>query len=427
MTEPDGPFPGGTRPADQFSLRRHNLALVLRNVREAGPRSRARIAAVTGLNKATVSSLVADLVERGLLREGSTERGGVGRPGQVVELDGASVCGIGAEVNVDYLAAVATDLAGRVVGERRLAVNASAIGPDAALDQLVRLLADVLDAVSAEGGTAVGITVAVPGLVDTAAGRVVLAPNLGWRDVPVVQSVRERLGGWQAPLLTDNEANLAAIAEMAADRSAACRDLVVLFGAAGVGGGVVSNGRVLRGTRGFAGEVGHITVDPHGLRCGCGRTGCWETVVGLAALMAQVADPDDPVRDPVRDLGDRLAELNRRAELGDHRTLAALQRLGSWLGIGASILVNVLNPRVLVLAGYFAQLGPWVTAAVERELSTRVVAAKAGGCEVRLSTLGFSAAARGGAEVALVPVLTDPTLVDRLDAEAETQPMGGAS
>lgn len=419
--------PGATARADQVSLRRHNLALVLRQVRDAGPRSRARLAAMTGLNKATMSSLVAELVDRGLLRDGGTERGGVGRPGQTVELDGTTVCGVGAEVNVDYLAAVALNLGGDVVGERRVAMSSVGLGPDLVLDRLVRIVAEVLDDVSAAGARPVGIAVAVPGLVDNRAERVAVAPNLGWCEVDVVQSVRERLGGWSLPLVMDNEANLAAIAELASARAADRRDLLVLFGATGVGGGIVSGGQVLRGARGFAGEVGHITVDPNGLRCACGRTGCWETVAGLGALMSEVADPDDPVRDPQRDLSQRLAELNRRAELGDGRTLAALQRLGAWLGVGASILVNVLNPGVLVLGGYFAVLGPWLTEAVRRELADRVVAPSMGGCEVELSALGFTAAARGGAEVALEPLLVDPTLASRTEAGATPEPIGGAS
>src|SRR6201991_352493 len=99
-------------PADQVFLRRHNLAMVLRDLRDHGPRSRARIAADTGLNKATVSSLVAELAVLGLVRDGDVERGGgVGRPGQTVEIDGR-VCGLGAEVNVDYVAVLVLDLRG---------------------------------------------------------------------------------------------------------------------------------------------------------------------------------------------------------------------------------------------------------------------------------------------------------------------------
>ena len=134
-------------------------------------------------------------------------------------------------------------------------------------------------------------------------------------------------------------------------------DLVYLTGETGVGGGVMVDGRLLRGAEGFSGEIGHMPLNPGGDLCGCGRRGCWETMVGLAALLRMAATPDDPVCDPSLDLEQRLAVLSGRADDGDPRTLEALELVGDALGLGASILVNVFNPRVLVLGGYFASLG----------------------------------------------------------------------
>jgi predicted NBD/HSP70 family sugar kinase len=217
----------------------------------------------------------------------------------------------------------------------------------------------------------------------------------------------------------DNEANLAALAaysEMAAE--AKVQDLVLLTGAVGVGGGMVAGGHLLRGGHGFSGEVGHMPVAPSCSTCGCGRTGCWETVVGLKALLAKAADADDPVRDPSLDVERRLAEITSRAEAGDARTLAALADVGSWLGIGGAILVNILNPDVLVLGGYFATLGPWLTEPLEQAIRERVIAPDGGGCRVIRSDLGFTAAVRGGAQISLDQIFIDPTLVGRNTAGA---------
>jgi predicted NBD/HSP70 family sugar kinase len=417
MTLTGGRRPGsGVVAAGHVSLRRNNLSVVLRHLRDAGPRSRARVAADTGLNKATVSSLVAELVDRGLLREGAAEaeRGAMGRPGQLVELDGRTVCGVGAEVNVDYLAVTALDLSGDVVSERRDPVDVAHLDPGTTLDRLARLVQEAVAAVAARGGQTVGVTLAVPGLVKSAAGALALAPNLGWQEVPVVDAMREKLGGPSYPVWVDNEANLAALAaysEMTAE--AQIQDLVLLTGAVGVGGGVVAGGHLLRGGHGFCGEVGHMPVAPAGGTCGCGRTGCWETVVGLKALLAKAADADDPVRNPSLDVERRLAEITRRAEAGDARTLAALAEVGTWLGIGGAILVNILNPDVLVLGGYFATLGPWLTEPLEEAIRERVIAPEGGGCRVIRSDLGFTAAVRGGAQISLDQVFIDPTLVGR--------------
>lgn len=418
MALSEGSRPGsGVVAADHVSLRRNNLSVVLRHVRAAGPRSRARIAAETGLNKATVSSLVAELVERGLLRDGQaqSERGTLGRPGQLVELDGSGVCGVGAEINVDYLAITALDLSGDIVTERRVPLDVAHLDPGTTLDNLADLIREAVAAVAARGGQTAGVTLAVPGLVQSATGSLKLAPNLGWQEVPVVDEMRERLGEPAYPVRVDNEANLAALAAYSELKKDAgnSEDIVLLTGAVGVGGGMVTGGHLLRGGHGFSGEVGHMPVAPAGGICGCGRTGCWETVVGLTALLNKATDADDPVRDPSLDVEQRLAEITRRAEAGGARTLRALADVGTWLGIGGAILVNVLNPDVLVLGGYFAVLGPWLKEPLESAIRDRVIAPDGGGCRVVQSELGFAAAVRGGAQISLDQVFLDPTLIGR--------------
>jgi predicted NBD/HSP70 family sugar kinase len=154
-----------------------------------------------------------------------------------------------------------------------------------------------------------------------------------------------------------------------------------------------------------------MIVDPGGRACGCGRVGCWETVIGIRALLDAAADPDDPVRDPAVPLGARLAEINRRAALGDTRTCAALDRVAGWVGAGAAILCNALNPGAVVLSGYLAEVGHHMRPTVEQQLAAGVLAPRAGGTRVELSTLGFTAAVRGGAAVALETVFADPTVV----------------
>jgi predicted NBD/HSP70 family sugar kinase len=410
---------GGVVAADHVSLRRNNLSVVLRHVREAGSRSRARIAAETGLNKATVSSLVAELVERGLLREGQAEAGALGRPGQLVELDGSGICGVGAEINVDYLAVTALDLGGEAVSERRVPLDVAHLDPAKTLDQLAELIRESVAVVLSRGGQIAGVTLAVPGLVQSATGMLKLAPNLGWAEVPVVDEMRERLGGPAYPVRVDNEANLAALAAYSEMKAATdfdgerVQDIVLLTGAVGVGGGMVTDGHLLRGGHGFSGEVGHMPIAPAGGICGCGRTGCWETVVGLTALLNKATDADDPVRDPSLDVEQRLAEITRRAEAGSTRTLRALADVGAWLGIGGAVLVNILNPDVLVLGGYFAVLGPWLKEPLESAIRDRVIAPGGGGCRVVQSELGFTAAVRGGAQISLDQVFLDPTLVGR--------------
>jgi predicted NBD/HSP70 family sugar kinase len=409
-------FDGGdaSLSADQVTLRRTNLGLVLRRLRDHGPRSRATLATELGMTRTAVSTLVTELAERGLVRTGDVERGAVGRPGTSVQLDGHLVAGLGAEVNVNHVSTMALDLTGEVVSEHKLALDARAVAAEEVLDRLVELVHQTLEDLAHRGVEPVGLTVGVAGLVDRERDVLTHGPNLGWHDVPVGELLRARLGD-AFPVTVENEGNLAALAE-ATPGDPDRRDVLVLFGEVGVGGGIVAEGRPLRGRQGYAGEFGHMIVEPQGRRCGCGRVGCWETVVGLRALLDLAADPDDLVRDPAMAIDDRLAELNRRASLGDTRTLDALAQVGGWLGVGAAMLANALNPAAIVLSGYFAAVGHHMRPALESRLRAGVLAPDAGGTRVDLSTLGFTAAVRGGAGLALDTVFAAPTRVARRTA-----------
>ncbi|MFE7226356.1 ROK family protein [Nocardioides sp. NPDC057577] len=400
--------------ADPAAVRTARMGLLLRSLREGGPRSRGRLAEETGLTRTVANGLVDELAELGLVSCEDADRRGAGRPGVQVRLNGSSVCGVGAEINVDHLAVVAVDLAGTVIAEFRRGIDGRSLAPEGVLAELAGLVADALAEARTAGAAVTGVTVGVAGLVDTATQRVTLAPNLGWRDIDAAEDVRRRLGAMAGsvrpvpPVRVANEATLAATAELDptdADRA----DMVVLYGEVGLGGAIVSGGRVAPGRHGWAGEIGHLPVDPRGRLCGCGRTGCWETVVGLRALLESATDPDDPVRDPVLTLEERLATLVERARLADGRTLAALDEVGTWLGTGAAVLVNTLNPGTVVLSGYFAVLGEWLRPAVEARLAADVLAPRAGGTRVAISAFGPTAAVRGGALVSLEPVLSDPT------------------
>ncbi|HEX6447351.1 MAG TPA: ROK family protein [Streptosporangiales bacterium] len=402
------------RRADQTTMRRINLSLVLRHLREDGPASRARIATATGLNKATVSSLVAELVRRGLVTDGGIDRkGAVGRPGRVVELAGRGICGVGVEVNVDYVCVLALDLRDDVLYERRRALDVGSLPVEAVLDEVAGLVTDAFAELARCGAVPAGVTVAVPGTVDIEAGNVRVSANLRWRDVGIADAVLERLGRTDVPVGAGNDANLSALAEHAMGVAAGTAELACLVGSAGVGCGVISGGRLLRGSTGFAGEIGHTPLDVQGRPCGCGRRGCWETAVGLRGLLRLATGPGDPLRDPALDLAGRLTTLRERAESGDRRTLDALAQLGTAVGVGAGIVVNLVNPQVLVLGGYFAAFTPYLHDALMAELRARAVAPDAAGCRVVASTLGFTAAARGGAHAALDRVLHDPSLASR--------------
>ncbi|TDE59939.1 ROK family transcriptional regulator [Nonomuraea mesophila] len=377
----------GPQPADFADVRATNLAVVLRFVREHAPCSRADIAASTGLNKATVSSLIADLIDRRLVRETGLTENRVGRPATMLVLDGSPYAAIGVEINLDHVSAVATGLAGeRLLTWRRAFSGGESVNRGMA--EVGAIIRRVLGRMAKEERQVLGLAVAVPGLVDVQ-GTARIAPNLGWRDADIGGDLAKALRDPGFPIQVDNDANLAALAEQRFGAHAGASDLVCLTGGIGVGAGIILDGRLRRGRLGYSGEIGHVQLDPDGPACPCGRRGCLEVMAGIGAVLRRKVSPAEVQME--------IEEAVRLARAGDAGTLATLDAVGRSLGKGVSILANLLNPEVVVLGGYYVPLAPWLLPAVHDELGRRVIALEAGGCQVVASALGHDAAALGGA------------------------------
>jgi predicted NBD/HSP70 family sugar kinase len=397
-------------PSNHQTVRRNNLSVVLRQVVERGPRSRASIAHETGLNKSTVSSLVGELIELRLLAErGAEQRGTAGRPGLVVDIARDGVVALGLELNVDYLAVQAVDLAG---GSRYKATEAAdnrGRSVSDVFDRLGALVRGALVEMRSQRLRTVGAALALPGVVDVTRGELRVAPNLGWERVPAVNLLRERIEAPELLLSVDNEANLAALAELTDRGGAGVRDFVYASGEIGVGGGIVLGGQLFRGFRGFGGELGHATVEAGGRRCACGSRGCLETRAGLEAVLSNAGLGDDAAQR--KGVAESVAELSERARDRDETALAALTECGYWLGVALSTVVNLLCPEAIILGGYFAPIAAWLAPAIEHELADRVVAGDDAVPPVLPSRIGPEAALRGGAAAQLQRVLADPATI----------------
>ena len=401
--------PNATSRADQTTVRHANLGVVLQQIAGGAPRSRAGVAAETGLTRGTVSSLVGELIELGLLREtGDDDRSGrVGRPAQTLELHDRIVA-IGLQVNVDYLAVCVEDLTGAVRYERRVHTDNRRSKSGPVLDRLVRMAAKALEEVEAQGLTAVGTGVALPGLVEVQTGILLRAPNLGWSEIPVAAELASRIGS--LPVRADNEANLAAVGEHWQGVARGLHSFICVFGEVGVGAGIFVDGELFRGAHGFGGEFGHITVDHSGAPCVCGSLGCLETFVGQEAI-AHRAGVSVGSGGRMRSITD---ELVRRARAGDPAVLQSLAEAGRHLGVGLASAVNLFDVDAVVLGGCFGPLAPWLVDEVSAMLHERVLSSTWSGCEVRVSEFGEAAAVRGAAALMLRSVLAEPwAIADR--------------
>ena len=380
---------------------------MLRLLLERGPRSRATIAAETNLNKTTVSSLVRELDDAGLVKETAEfeNPGHVGRPAQLVGIHRGSVCGIGLHIGTDDLEVLALDLSYSVLLEDREPLPAG-ISRDGALDAIAALVDRVVGAVLARGATPVAVTLSTIGVVEATTGIVRVAPHLGWRDVNLVEEIARRVPRSPIPILADNDANLAALAEQWEGHGRALRNFVAVRGEAGVGAGVIVSGELVRGAFGHAGEIGHLLVDPQGPLCECGNRGCLEAYVGQHRLLARAG-----IERPHLLASEAAASLLARAEGQDARTLVTLDEAGRALGTALSAVVNMLDPEAIVLGGLFAPLAPWLADPISKVLRQRVLASAWSPTRIISSILGTESALRGAAATGLRTALAEPWTV----------------
>ncbi|MBX3030790.1 MAG: ROK family transcriptional regulator [Chloroflexi bacterium] len=382
------------------TTRRDNLSALLREVHLAGPRSRSDLVALTGLNRSTVGDLVAELAGQGLVREQRGDSlGAPGRPSPTVHADSDGALVLAVSIAVHWLT-VATVGLGCVVVER---VRRDWSGEPPSLDRVLGDIHEMSRSLLARPGVherLVGVGVAAVGPVRSRDGYVHFAPNLGWTAVPMAERIADLLD-LGVPVMVRNQSDLGARAEHLRGAGVGVDDLVYLYCDVGVGAGIVSGGRPLVGARGYAGEVGHMTVDPEGSPCGCGSRGCWETVVGERALLRNAGhDPDGGVHE--------VDAVLRSAETGEPTAVAAVEALARPLGIGMAGLVNLFDPRVVVLGGLFARLAPLLMPGVETELAQRVLSVDREPVRVIPSRLGEDAPLLGAAERAFEPLLADP-------------------
>ncbi|MGW4886049.1 ROK family protein [Streptomyces murinus] len=387
---------GRALPDTQQGMRRRNLARVLHAVSAEGSLSRAAVASRIGLTRAAVSTLVDELIRWGLLEELGPERPGrVGRPGSALAVSGRGPAGIGAEIGVDHLAVCAVDLRGAV---RARAVRRGANrgrAPEPVIAELATLVGQVVAEAEREELWPAGLAVAVPGLVARDSHTVVRAPNLEWRDTDLGALLP---GDW--PLTVDNEANFGALAELWLGAGTP-REFLHVSAEIGIGAAIVVDGQLLRGTRGFAGELGHVPVRPDGPSCACGGRGCLEQYAGQEAVLRAAG------LQPREDLVGLLAA---HAEKGEEGVRAALRDAGTALGIALTGAVNLLDPETVVLGGALAGLSPWMLPSLEAELTGRTAGPA---CPVAVSPLGPEGPLLGAAHSVVRAVLDDPASVTK--------------
>jgi len=370
--------------------RRMSRDAVMATLREHGAMSRAELVQRTGLSRPTVSSIVAELQEAGLVDEApETAATGAGRRPALVRLNRRAGAALGIDFGKRHLRVALADLGHQLLAERREAL-AFDHAAEAGIERAAVLVEELLDEAGIGRESLVGAAMGLPGPVTDPTGELGSSTILpGWVGVRAAEAMSARLG---LEVSVDNDANLGALAEWTQGAGRGCDTLVYVKLSTGVGAGLIVDGRPFRGAGGTAGELGHTVVEPNGRICRCGNRGCLETLVGTQALLDELR----PSRGEIS-----VAEMLRAAADGDLACRRLIADAGTAIGGALATLCNLINPERIVVGGDLADAGDLLLEAARLALGRGAIASAASGVELVPGVLGERAEVLGAVALAL--------------------------
>jgi len=409
------------RSADYTLMREMNIALILECLRRDAPLSRAELAQITGLNKATVSSLVKELLDSQFVQETGITAGDQGRPSIQLNLNPKAGGIIGAEVGVDFLSVILTNFSAEILWSRTES-TLGLPGQDAILNRLDEVLQEACLQAQVHNLRLLGLGLGIPGLLNADTGTLLFAPNLKWSNVPLRQRLQDK---FNFPIFVDNEASMAALGESYFGAARGSDFVLYVSAGVGLGGGIVLNRRLLPGASGFAGELGHMTMDPNGPRCNCGNFGCWETFVSQWAVFRRVREAiaQGQTSSLVLAVKGNLGHLTiplvvDAARNGDAVARAALEENGRYLGIGIANLINALNPQRVVFGGILSIAHEFLLPVIHEVVQQRALRWSRETTEIVIAAYGDRACVMGGVATVFHHILAQPLAVTRASVVA---------
>lgn len=374
-------------PGSQSALREANQRRVIHAVRSAGALTQAEIARTTGLSAATVSNIVRELRSVGTLMVTPTSSGG--RRAQSVSLARATGLIVGVEIGLSHLRALLCNHEHDVLAEETIPYDAVP-SVERSLRRTEWLVTTLLRQARVDRTSVRGVGVGVPGPFDAVTGEIAAPAHLpAWRGTDIAAELGDRL---ELPVHVDSDVNAAALGELVWGAGRGVSEMIYLRLSGAVGAALVLRGDIYAGAAGFAGEIGHLTVDEQGRICRCGNRGCLETVVGGASLV----DLLPPGRSGAVSSLRTLIEAARAGDLGSRRVLVDAGRA---VGAAAAMLCNVLNPRRVVVGGDLGDAGDLLLNPLRETLLRQTLPSAAAVVEVIPAELGERAIALGAVAV----------------------------
>lgn len=392
-------------------VREQHRALLLRLLWRARQTSRADLARETGLSRSTISAIVADLLESGLVEETHAGVSSGGRKPIVLTFADEAHVLVGVDMGATHVGVVVTNLRAQVKGwtARSFPVRTK---PRGALELIRELIDEALVQAQVPKAKVLGIGVGVPSPVHPdRPGQLLPLILPKWSEVDLLAELQ---GMYGLPVFVDNDANLGALAEAWWGEGRHANNLAFIKVAYGVGSGLIIDGRIHRGQDGTAGEIGHTSLDPNGPPCVCGLRGCINTLIGTQRVLEMVVEraPRFPHSGLAARKRPALEHLVAAAKERDPLALEVMAHVGKVLGTAIANLLNLLAPEVVVLGGGLTEAGDALLLPIQATVRATSLARPGAQTPIQVSTLGVQGIALGAATLALEAALDDPRLFE---------------
>lgn len=390
--------------ATREQTKTHNTRLVLKTIYQQGEVSRADIARITNLTRTTVSDIVAELIDSGLLIETGMGESAGGKPPILLKVQEDARHLICLDLSANPFSGAVVNLRGRIIQWVSVADMESAPQPpagpriDRSCDEgqpltgqaALEAVYHLLDHLIAQAGASIlGIGIGAPGLIDLVKGEIRRSVHLDWSNIPLRQLLEDR---YHLPVYLSNDSHAAALAEYTFGEARGSQNLIVVRIGEGIGSGILLSGQIHTGDGYGAGEIGHLTVVEGGRLCSCGNYGCLETVASPQAIlqrMRELAEYEWVSFAGKVEPGNINWEFVRQAfYAGDETAVELVKEAGRYLGISIANLVSILNVRQIVISGCYGEFGDIFLQAVSEEVKHRALLTMAAETQIRHSTLG---------------------------------------
>ncbi|MEK3888124.1 ROK family transcriptional regulator [Bacillus sp. FSL K6-3431] len=360
---------------NQQLIKIENKTIVLQLVRNKAPLSRADIAQLSGLNKGTVSTLVAELLKEQLILETGPGVSSGGRRPVMLIFNQKAGCAIGIDLGVNYIRGILTDLQGNILLQEQHSYISSSI-----TQTLKYVKANITQLLSQAPSTPygiVGVGIGVPGIVDNN-NDLLLAPNLGWKNSSIKKEIEAE---FNIPVIIENEANAGAYGEKMFGLGKDVNDLVYISAGMGIGTGILFNGQLYKGSGGFSGEFGHMTMNINGEKCRCGNIGCWELYASEQYLINKATKLNLITRE--ERYVDQIIEL---AENNNEKAIALLNEIATHLGMGIVNIVHALNPKKIIVGNILSGAKKWIEESVQNYVKKHAMISLQAEVSIQFST-----------------------------------------